>query len=147
MCKALLYMRNNTHHDPIKDLRGCFKRNMPAVVFDDGHVWNRDESKQTWIAEGRDPALWPGQGMWAILQITSTPADLLRSIRDEQTENDLGVPGTAFRLRRWHILIDSLPTAVRNALIADGEASITRVKVKPHIVRIRDGAQFTAAGW
>ena len=121
---------------------------MPVVIFDDGHTWGRDESKQVWIAEGRDPALWPGQGMWVILKITGVSAASLRSICDEQTESDAGIDtGDIFRRRRCHIILDALTAKTRNDLTTQGEATVTRAQVRPFLVRIRDGAECVPGNW
>lgn len=53
MCEILVFLANNTHADPTKDRRGCYKRGMPVVAYDDGHTWGRDESKQVWLNEVR----------------------------------------------------------------------------------------------
>lgn len=154
MCELLIFARNNTHPDPDKDRRSCYKRGMPVVVFDDGHTWGREESKQQWIAEGNVAADWPGQGKFIILKIPGVPAAKAQALLDQQTEDDAGVPlldpdGTplVYRRRPWRALIDDLPTAVRNTLTTTGEytadIAAKRQAIRDRLKRIRDNAQYT----
>jgi hypothetical protein len=150
MCEILIFVRNNTHIDPEKDRRGCYKRGMPVCVFEDGHTWGREESKQQWIAEGNLAATWPGQGKFVILKIPGVLAAEARALIDHQMEDDAGVPilnpdgsPKAYRRRRWQLLADSLPLAVRNTLASTGEYAATVLQVRAYLTRIRDAAQYT----
>jgi hypothetical protein len=151
MSELLIFARNNTQTDPETDRRGCYKRGMPVVVAEDGHTWGRDESKQVWIAEGRDPALWPGQGKFVLLKIPGVPSDKARALIASQDEDDAGVQSAdtqliAFRRRRWVLRLDDLPVGVRNTLVVDGEytadTAAKRQAVRDRLKRIRDNAQF-----
>ena len=147
MCEALFCIRTNIHPDPIKDRRGCYKRGMAPVAYEDGHTWGRDESKQVWIAEGRDPAQWPGQGVRFIMKLPGTPANTLREMGDVQMVDDGGIDFNGiYRRRQCHLQIDSLPPPMRNAILRDGEITSNRAQIKPLLIRLRDGAEC-AAGW
>jgi len=39
MAQLLVFLRNNTHDDPDKEKRGCFKRGDIVAVFDDLHIF------------------------------------------------------------------------------------------------------------
>jgi len=148
MAEVLIFAGNNTHPDPEKDRRGCYKRGQPVVVFEDGHVWGREESKKVWIAEGRDPTLWPGQGRFIIIKLPGVPASRAQALINEQTEDDTGTEtGRVYRRRRWRVLLDDLPAPVRTTLINDGEyvadTAAKRQAVRDRIKRIRDAVQYT----
>ena len=149
MCEILIFAKNNTHPDPEKDRRGCYKRGMPVVVFEDGHAWGREESKQVWIAEGKPAADWPGQGKFVILKIPGVPAAKAQELISHQVEDDVGTPlinfdgaPIAWRRRRWQLLVDGIPLAVRNILASTGEYTATIAQIRNYLKRIRDGAQF-----
>lgn len=144
MCEILIFAKNNTHPDPQKDRRGCYKRGMPVCVFVDGHFWGREESKQQWILDGFAAADWPGQGKFIILKIPGVPVSRALEFIEVQTEDDAGIEtGETYRRRRWKLLADSLPDAVRNALIANGEYTATVVLVRNYLKRIRDNTQYS----
>jgi len=157
VCEILFFLRNNTNPDTEKDRRGCYKRGMPVVVHEDGHVWGREESKQQWIAEGRDPSLWPGQGKFGILKIPGVPAAKAQAFLADQMDDDTGspyyVPGSIvfadgpyparYRRRAWRLSIDSVPNAVRNAVLTNGEYTTSVSQIRAYLTRIRDGAQYT----
>ena len=147
MCQFLVYTNNNTHPDPVKNRRGCYKRGMAPVIYEDDHTWGREESKQVWIAEGLDSAAWPGQGIVFIIKLPLTPADILREICNDQTVDDAGIDfGGTYRRRQCQLRVDSLPPPVRNAIARDGEITSNRAQIKPLLIRLRDGAEC-AAGW
>jgi hypothetical protein len=43
MCELLVAARTTAHADPLKALRGCFRRGMSATVKPDGHPWSGEE--------------------------------------------------------------------------------------------------------
>lgn len=154
MCEFLIFTRDNTNPDPEKNRRGCYKRGMVVVVFEDGHTWGREESKQMWIAEGNTAASWPGQGRWVILKIPGVPAAKARALAAVQDVDDAGQPyfgdiplanpvQSNFRRRGWQVRLDDVQANVRNKLVADGEYTTTVAAIRSYLSRIRDGAQFT----
>jgi len=146
MCELLIFAKNNTHSDPEKDRRGCYKIGATVVAFEDGHTWGREESKQQWIADGNTAASWPGQDKWAIIKIPGVPAAKAQELLMQQTEDDNGIPlarGNTYRRRRWQFAIAAVPTAIRNTLSSDGEYTTTVSAIRNYLSRIRDGAQFT----
>lgn len=144
---------NQTHPDPEIDRRVCCKRGHIESVRPDGWVWGRIESKQFWIAEGREPAAWPGQGLWVIVKIPGVAVGSRKELEAQQVEDDSGMPlydgiGLAepvprvFRPRRWRVLVDSIPNNVRNALLRDGEISVTPTQIRNYVRRVRDDLQY-----
>lgn len=148
MCELLIHARNNTHADPKIDRRGCYKRGMPVVVYEDGHVWGRLESKQTWIAEGNAAATWPSQGALVILKIPGVPASQMSALCDVQMEDDAGAALVdAFRRRRWQFALGRLPVQIKDTLNTSGEYTATKQQVRAYLRRIRDDVEFAAVGW
>lgn len=147
MAEILFFSGNRTHPDPEKDRRGSWKRGMPVVVFDDGHVWGREESKQQWISEGNLAEDWPSQGIFVIVKIIGITADRIKDIIEPQIVDDAGVEydnlsGRSlphrFRRRGWRVLVSSLPAGIRSTLVTDGEVTVTKLQVRNYIRRIRD---------
>ena len=150
MCEILIFAKNNTNPDPEKDRRGCYKRGMVVVVKEDGHSWGREESKQGWIAEGNLAANWPGQGKFVLLKIPGVLASKAQELISHQVEDDVGTPlinsdgaPIVWRRRRWQLLVDSIPLAVRNTLASTGEYTTTVSAIRTYLKRIRDAAQYT----
>lgn len=128
-----------------------YDRGMVVDVFENGYLsqTGRETSKQYWIAEGRDAAQWPGQGKFVIVKIPSVPADKAKGLLEHQEEDDLGNPlvdvdgnPIMYRRRRWTLLFNNIPAAIRNTLIADGEITVTVSQIRNYLKRIRDNAQF-----
>lgn len=159
MAELLIFAQDNTHSDPEKDRSGCYKRGMVVAVFDGGHMWGREESKQVWIGEGQDPAQWPGK--FAIIKLPGVSADKARELLAEQMEDDAGTPTVQpgsllqsdgpyprrFRRRRWRLDFSLLPAAIRTALQNDAEytanTAARRQAIRDALKRVRDAAQYT----
>lgn len=153
MCEMLIFVGDLTHPDPVKD-RGCWKLGMVVDVKEDGAAWGTHESKQAWIASGKTAASWPNQGRLAILKVPGVPAAKARVLTEGQLEDDSGAPyyetipeanprRTAYRLREWLILLDSVPAGIRSTVGSSGEVTVTRAQIRNYLRRIRDDAQFT----
>ena len=150
MCELLIKAVDATNSDANKGRRGCYKRGMPVVVFEDGHTWGRLESKQQWIAEGNTAGSWPSQGIFVIVKIPTVPAAKAQTLLNTQIEDDLGNPlidadgkPITYRRRRWKLFIDVIPTAVRNELVVKGEITVTVTQIRVYLKRIRDNMQYT----
>lgn len=148
MAELLIFTRNNTHPDPVKDRRGCYKRGHIVRVEADGFGWGACESKAAWIAAGRDVALWPGD--FVIVKIPGVSVATVNALIDHQTEDDAGAPVTdaegkpvVFRRRRWRAAVDSIPSAIRNQLLTNGEVTVTPTQIKNYIQRVRDNTVFS----
>ena len=148
MCELLVFVKNNANPDAVKDRRGCYKRGFVVCAFEDNHVWGREESKQQWILEGKDPVQWSAK--FVIIKIPAVPAAKAQLLLERQTEDDAGVPLTdangnpvAYRRRRWSLLVDNIPNVVKNTLLTNGEITVTVAQIRNYIKRIRDAAQYT----
>lgn len=149
MCEILLFARNNSHSDPEKDRSGCYKRGMPVIVQPDGHVWGIEESKQMWLASGRLATDWPGN--FVIVKIPGVSVAKVESLMYNQIEDDAGNPvyeedgatPKRFRRRAWKVAVDSIPTTIKNKLLADGEVTVTPTQIRNYVKRIRDNSNYT----
>lgn len=152
--EALIFLANNTHTDPVKERRGCWKRGMVVTVQEDGWTWGRMESKQVWIAEGNAAAEWPNQGRMGIVKIPGVPAAKALALLEPQDVDDAGVPyyenlaeaqprRATYRRKAWRLLVDNVPLAIRQTMLADGEITVTVSQIRNYLKRIRDDAQFT----
>ena len=134
MCEILIFAGNNTHTDPEKDRRGCWKRGMPVVVMEDGHTWGREETPPKFV----------------VVKIPGVPAAKAKSFLDPQMVDDAGVPvvsqdgrPVAYRRKEWKVAWASLPAGIRNTLQTTGTITVSVAQIRNYLRRIRDDAQFT----
>lgn len=142
MAEILIMARNNTTADPERERIGCYKRGMPVAVRPDGHAWGLEESKQAWLAAGRSAASWPGH--FVIAKIPGVTVATVLALIEPQTEDDGGnALGAVYRRRRWKVDVDSIPSAIRQQLIDNGEVTVTANQIKNYVQRIRDGSVYS----
>lgn len=103
-----------THSDPVKDVRGCYKRGDVVVVMPDGHEWGNEERLPKFVV-----IKIPGLAIADVQHL----CDPSRDAAGERT-----------RRRRWNINQNGLPGPVRSALAADAIATATRAQVFAAIV-------------
>jgi len=132
MPRALVKARDASHPDPEKDRRGCYKRGDVVAVMPDGHVWGAMEGPPNFVH----------------VDITGASLEVLQRLVEEQDDDDdgnyLGVEDDGVTRRRWRrrrfrINLDNLPLARRNELASRGQTTITRVSIRNHLRRKRDG--------
>lgn len=136
MAEALIFSGNNTHADPVKDRRGCWKRGMIVIVKPDGHVWGREE----------DPAT-ANPRRFAILKFPGVSVARVEKYIAEQ----LDAGGATFRRRLWQVQWSELPVAARNKLQNAGVLTIgasgdyTWAQVRDFFMRLDTNARETEA--
>ncbi|HTG44144.1 MAG TPA: hypothetical protein VK633_06395 [Verrucomicrobiae bacterium] len=106
MAELLVKAVDATNPDPMKDARGCYKRGMPVVVFDDGHEWGDQENLPTFAL-----LKFPLIGKNALLKYT------------QKWEGN--------RRRRWQIRWVDLPLAARQKLATAGTLTIKATTAYP----------------
>jgi hypothetical protein len=133
MAELLLKARNAQHADPDIDRHGCYKRGDIVVVMPDGHQWGTKEGLPNFVK----------------IKIPGLNHETVRELIDEQREDDAGNPlfdddgqPILFRRRRWRVLVDSIPTTIRNQLRDFGEVTVTRAQIRNYVKRIRDNLTF-----
>ena len=149
MAELLVFTRNNTHADFIVDRTGCYKSGHIVVVQADGFAWGKNESKAAWVAAGNTAATFPGD--FVVVKIPGVAVQTVQDIISCQTADDAGVPVVdadgrpkVFRRRGWQLVINSIPTAIKNALLANGEITVTPSQIRNYIQRVRDNAVYSS---
>jgi hypothetical protein len=138
MCEILIFAGNNTHPDPVKDRRGCWKRGYPVMVKEDGEQWGAAE----------------GLPKFVIIKIPGVPAKKAEAFLDVQMEDDAGVPvyenvievplrRGVYRRKAWRVVWASLPQGIQDTLQSTGEITVTVNQIRNYLRRIRDDAVFT----
>lgn len=134
MAEILIFAGNNTHPNPEKDRRGCWKRGMPVCVKPDGHTWGREETLPKFV----------------IVKIPGVPVAKAEAFLETQFVNDSGVANlgadgrpTTYRRRAWEVAWNSLPAGIRNTLQTTGVITVSVAQIRNYLRRIRDDAQFT----
>jgi hypothetical protein len=124
MALFLIYDRNNTHVDPVKEARGCYKLGDIVEVHDDS-------------AHDGDIAINPIMPPFYLVRITGvTKAQTekyMTEYRDPATEGIPGVPLVTLRRRKFCIEVDNIPAGVKATLQADRYIEFTWAQVKNYV--------------
>lgn len=153
MATLLIKAKDFVNPDPVLDREGSCKAGYIIAVQDDGATWGRMESKQQWIADGYDPALWPGKVY--LLKVTGIPVAKIQDLISEQVVDDTGmalyetdgVSPKKYRLREWKFDITKLPASKQAEIAANGETTVNPSSVVgAGIKRIRDNAAYKGLG-
>jgi hypothetical protein len=118
MALFLIYGKNNTHADPAKDARGCYKLGDIVQVLDDSH-----------------PIASPISSEWYIVRITDvTKAQVLHFM---EPYIDPATAGTALpvtlRRRKFNVEVATLPLAFRQKMAKDRYAEVTLSQVRNYV--------------
>lgn len=124
MAIFLIYDRDNTHPDPTKDQRGCYKRGYVVSVYDDDK-----------------PCVIPPSPPFYLIKVTGLSKELAEQyIQSEQEgEYEPGKPITV-RRRAWKIDFTMLPQAIRDALDANRYFEIDWAQARVYVRNIKTGA-------
>lgn len=108
MAEVLIKAISASHSDPVKDLRGCYKRGDIVVIMPDGHSWGAMEGLPNFVV-----VKIPG--------VSHTAAQKY-------------LAGTEGQLRRnFHIRVDDVPNAIRQELRDTGETTVSWQQVRGFI--------------
>lgn len=114
MCELLIMAINKSNPDPEKD-KGCYKRGDIVTIHPDNHIWGDQEGLPTFIK----------------IKIPGLTVDMARKVTEQGM--DL-VTGEVMTVRRkWNLLIDSIPTSIKNNLLNKGEVTVTVEQVRNFI--------------
>lgn len=126
--EALIFLRNNTHPDPVKDRRGCWKRGMVVAIKDDGAEWGARETLPDFCR----------------VRVTGITVAQVLELLAEQREDDSGnSTPERFRRRRWTFDVDSLSPPLRTPLLTAGFVELTPQQARSAIKRIRDNGNWS----
>lgn len=117
MAEFLVFLRTNTHPDPVKNQRGCYKRGDIVVVKPDGWPWGSQETLPDFIR-----VKIPG------LEV-DTAEKYIRHEDDLLSLDALGNPKRLTR-RRYRVRIDDVPAAIRSRALSTGEVTVTWDQIK-----------------
>ena len=121
--ELLLRRNNNADPDPVKD-KMLYKRGDIVEVKPDGHEWGNLE----------DPALHPdgvagcGFVIVKIPGVMPTPEKIDKWLGHIQDGDEV-----ITKRRLWEIMMDDVPTGIRNKLRDDGVVTVTWTQLKNYI--------------
>lgn len=135
MARLLIRLVPPSHVNP----SGCYEAGMPVVVFEDGHVWGREECPP----------------IFTRIDMPGVPAEKVRKYlepyEDQDGFEDDGITPkfVMIRKRLWRFRIEALPLAARNKLAAGlltigPSGDYTWTQVKNYLRNLRTGLDETA---
>lgn len=141
MAEALLFAANNTHADPEKDRRGCWKRGYIVAVKPDGHTWGREE----------DPAQTVAPRRFMLIKFPGVSVARVEKYLAQQLDNAGGalLYPQLYQRRLWQVQYSELPPAARQLLSTTGILTIgptgdyTWTQVKGFFMRLDDNTRET----
>jgi len=107
VCEIIVKAITATHSDPIKDLRGCYKRGYPVAVYPDGTKWGNEERLPKFV----------------IIKIPGIPVEKVQKYIQPQM-NMATIPPSIYRRRLWQIRWADLPLDARTKLASTGQLII-----------------------
>lgn len=116
MAIFMIYDRNNTHPDPVKDLRGCYKRGYIVQVFEDD-----------------TPLVLPPAPPFVFVKVTGITKAQAEKYIQPQTESVVLEKPMTIRRRLYKLRWADLPAGVRNALATNRYYETTWATVKGFI--------------
>ena len=143
MAEFLVFAESRARLDmSIEDSTALLKRGDITEVRPDGFVWGSHESKAVWVAEGKDPALWPGKTI--LIKVPGMPvptrdkivrrATRLLTAADPEFDPTSQFPqDKTIHQYVWRVNLRSIPAAARATLIADREITVTRAQLRRHV--------------
>ena len=122
MALFLVYGKNNVNIDPVKDARGCYKLGDIVEVMDDSkHDGNI-------IANPVMPPFY----LVRITGVTKEQAYKYMQPYIDPTTVGMEIP-TTLRRRLYNVEVSSIPSAIRNQLIADRYVSVSWSQIRNYI--------------
>jgi len=118
MALFLIFDHDNTHADPAKDRRGCYKLGDIFEVLDDSaHDGNLT----------RNPVVAP----WYLIRVTGvTQAQVLHAMEPEVNALDLE---TILTRRKFRLNVADIPTSIRNRLQRDRYIEVTPTQARAYV--------------
>ncbi|MCR4301934.1 MAG: hypothetical protein NUV51_10015 [Sulfuricaulis sp.] len=122
MALFLIYGKNNTHADPIKDARGCYKIGDIVEVLDDSKH-DGDIIKNP---------IAPPFYLVRITGVTKAQAEKYMAPYIDPATVGTENPVT-LRRRQFNVEVASIPSAIRNKLLTDRYVSVSWSQVRNYI--------------
>ena len=122
MALFLIYDRDNTHSDPFKDARGCYKRGDIVEVLDD----SKHDGDLV-----KNPVMPP----WYLVRITGVTKE--QALKYMEPYIDPATVGTekpvTLRRRQFNVEVENIPLAVRQTLLQDRYIEFSWAQVRDFI--------------
>ena len=116
MAEFLIKAISATHADTNKDKRVCYKRGDIVTIMPDGHVWGKEE----------------GLPKFVVVKIPGLTVDAAKKYAEPSYVLGNESFGLAER-RKWRVLVDSIPTNIKNQLLTNGQVTVTLNQVRNYI--------------
>ena len=127
MAEILVKAIDAIHPDPVKDLRGCYKRGDVVDVRPDGFKWGNGEQ-------------WP---MFAKVKIPGLdPATVKQFMDSEMGDGFVIAADVVVRRRKWNILVDNIPLIIKQQLQTSGEITVTLTQIRNYIKNKQSGETY-----
>jgi len=114
MAEFLVKAIDAVHSDPVKDKQGCYKRGDVVVVMPDGNVWGKAE----------------GLPKFVIVKVPGLPVDQARKYVESEAD---ATGDNIITRRKFKLLVDDIPQALKNQLKAKGEVTVSWNQVKSYV--------------
>ncbi len=108
MAEMLIKATDATHHDPLVDACGCYKRGMPVVVMEDGHEWGSEE----------------GPPKFYVIKFPGVSAESLRKYIAPWLNTDQSGKIVGVKRREWQFQLNELDPSVLQILESTGSLSV-----------------------
>ena len=124
MALFLIKATNQTHTDPVKDQRGCYKRGDIVQVLDDS-------------AHDGDILTNPIMPPFVLVRIVGLSLEKAMKYMEEDAETNIDLDSREIKVvttrRRWKLRLDDVPLAIKNQLINSRYIEVTTRKIRNYI--------------
>ena len=127
MAEILVKAMDATHSDPVKDLRGCYKRGNIVDVRKDGFEWGKEEGLPKFVK----------------VKIPGLAVSTVKQFMDSEMGDGFIIPlETTIRRRKWNILVDDIPAQIKQTLQTTGEVAVTLTQIRNYIKNKQTGETY-----
>lgn len=135
MCTFMIMRKDRYNPDPIIQATLCPLAGDFVDIRGDVVLWGAMESKQEWIAQGNDPALW--HGMTFLIKVPGLEMAKVIAVLDRDIVNEI------MRARGvWHIPLSVIPQSIMDVIDQDGEYTVTITQLRNFIKKKLDNSSF-----
>lgn len=126
MAEFLIKVSDNMHNDPVKSLRGCYKRGDIVVVMPDGHAWGKEE----------------GLPLFYIVKVPGLSVALVRNLLAGEPDFLDPTGKGIIKRRAWTLNLSLVPAPVLNTLNTTGIYTTTLTAVRNFIRHKSTGLRY-----
>lgn len=134
----LVKATNASHGDPVKDLRGCYKRGDIVQAMDDSAFGREDPpGSGTYIVDDVYLAENPISDQFVMVKVTGIT--LQRALDFMAPDIDPLDPEVIVLRRRYRIRVDDIPLAIRQELQQKRFVQVTATQIRDYVRNKRTG--------